>query len=66
MAEQTDAEFAALAARLTDPATGVPVAANVSTGADAAAGGLEFLLAEYGSPEALDAALRPAGRPRLN
>jgi hypothetical protein len=65
MAEKTDAEFEALAARLTDPAFELPAPANVSTGASAAAAGREFLLSEYGSREELDSALHPAGRPRL-
>lgn len=65
MTEKTDAEFEALAARLTDPTMALPAPANVSKGEDAAAKGRAFLVAEYGSPEALDAALRTAGRPRL-
>jgi hypothetical protein len=56
-------DYEALAARLTDP--------EVETGAhrelhgeEAAAHGRAFLLREYGSEEALRAALRP-GRPKL-
>jgi hypothetical protein len=59
------AEFDALAARLTDPATVLPRATTVSTGEDAAVEGRAFLVSEYGSEEALDEALRKAGRPRL-
>ena len=65
MAETNDAEYAALAARLTDPEVELPKPQNVLTGEDAALAGREFMLREYGSPEALDAALRTAGRPRL-
>lgn len=65
MTKKKDAEFEALAARLTDPLTELPTPANVSTGEEAAAGGFEFLVSEYGSREALDVALRSAGRPRL-
>ncbi|MFB2599082.1 hypothetical protein ACEXQE_14920 [Herbiconiux sp. P17] len=65
MTEKTDADFEALATRVTDPATDLPNVTNVSTGERAAAQGRAFLLSEYGSEEALDAALRKAGRPRL-
>ena len=65
MVDKSEADFDALAARLLDPATELPAAANVSTGAAAAAAAEEFLLSEYGSHAALDSALRPAGRPRL-
>jgi hypothetical protein len=66
MAEKmTDAEYEALAARLTDPDYEPPPATNVLTGDAAAAAGRELMLSEYGSQEALDAALRSAGRPRL-
>jgi len=65
MAEEHDAEFEALAARLIDPATELPVPTHVTSGDAAAVSGRGFLLSEYGSREALDAALRPAGRPRL-
>lgn len=65
MAEKTDAEFEALAARLTDPAVALPAPANVLSGAAAEAAGRDFLLSEYGSQESLDDALRSAGRPRL-
>ncbi|WP_219732696.1 hypothetical protein [Leifsonia shinshuensis] len=65
MADTSDADFEALAERLLDPATTLPPAANVSVGEKAAAAGSDFLLSEYGSEAALDAALRPAGRPRL-
>lgn len=65
MAEMTDAEYEALAARLTAPEGELPAPQNVRTGDGAAAAGRDFMLREYGSPEALDAALRTAGRPRL-
>ncbi|MEO7016721.1 MAG: ribbon-helix-helix protein, CopG family [Leifsonia sp.] len=65
MSEMTDAEYEALAARLTDPGVELPKLENVLTGAAAVAAGREFMLREYGSQEALDAALRSAGRPRL-
>lgn len=65
MAEMTDKDYEELAARLTDPATVLPKPANVRTGTAAAADGRELLLREYGSQEALDAAMRSAGRPRL-
>jgi hypothetical protein len=65
MAEMTDAEYEALAARLTDPEAELPKPQNVLTGDAAAEAGREFMLREYGSREALDAALRSAGRPRL-
>jgi hypothetical protein len=65
MAEMTDADYEALAARLTDPGVELPKPTNVVTGAAAEASGREFMLREYGSPEALDEALRTAGRPRL-
>ena len=65
MTDATDADFEALAARLTDPATELPAPVDVTTGVQAAAAGRAFLEAEYGSAEALDAELRRAGRPRL-
>jgi len=65
MAKKKDAEFEALAARLTDPQTVLPKPANVASGDEAAAAGREFMLAEYGSQEALDEQLRQAGRPKL-
>ncbi len=60
-----DAEFEALAARLTDPQTALPTPANVKAGDEAAVAGREFMLAEYGSQGALDEVLRSAGRPRV-
>lgn len=65
MADSKDAAFEALAERLTDPNTTLPSPQNVTTGNAAAAAGREFMLAEYGSQSALDAALRTAGRPKL-
>lgn len=65
MVDKTDADYEALAARLTDPETPLTAPRNVSTGADAEAAGRAFLVNEYGSEQALDAVLREAGRPRL-
>jgi hypothetical protein len=61
----SEKDYEALAARLTDPEVELPKPQNVLTGEAAAAYGREFMLREYGSQEALDAALRSAGRPRL-
>lgn len=65
MAEKTDAEFAVLAARLTDPMTALPTPTDTATGEAAAARGRALMLREYGSQEVLDEVLRAAGRPRL-
>lgn len=64
MPEPTDDDWAALADRLTDPATPLPSPTRVLQGDAAAASGHEFMLREYGSEEALAAALHRAGRPR--
>jgi hypothetical protein len=56
-------DYEALAARLTDPDVESPVRRELH-GDEAAAYGRAFLLREYGSEGALDAALRP-GRPKL-
>jgi hypothetical protein len=61
----TDADFAALAERLTDPSTPMPKGSDISTGSAAAAHGRALMLREYGSEAALDAVLRRAGRTRL-
>jgi len=61
MVDRTDKEFEALADRLTDPTTVLPTPIKMSSGEEAAAAGQAFLLVEYGSAEALDAALRTAG-----
>lgn len=53
-----------LEARLTDSESPVRSAGKVKTGDDAAADGHAFLLGEYGSAQALDAAIK-AGRPRV-
>lgn len=63
MSEQVD--YGALEARLTDPAVPLKSAGQVRTGADAAAQGRTFLLREYGSEEAIAAAVRGPGRPRV-
>lgn len=65
MVEKNEADYEALAARLIDPSIPLPKPQNVLTGKAAAAAGREFMVKEYGSEEALDKALRSAGRPRL-
>ncbi|UFS59697.1 ribbon-helix-helix domain-containing protein [Subtercola endophyticus] len=60
----SEADYDALAALLTDPDAPVRSAGKALHGAAAAAAGREFLLREYGSEEELRAALRP-GRPRI-
>lgn len=56
-------DYDKLAERLTDP--DVPLGSGAELrGADAAAAGREFLLREYGSMTAVEAAMRP-GRPKL-
>ncbi|MFB2580889.1 hypothetical protein ACEXQD_06530 [Herbiconiux sp. P15] len=62
MAEMTNADSEALAARLTDPATPLPKAMDVLTGDAAAAAGRAFLVSEYETEEGLDTVLREAGR----
>lgn len=63
--KMTAAEYEALAAQLTDTGYELPKPVNVLTGEAAAAAGHALMLSEYESQEALDAALRSAGRPRL-
>lgn len=65
MPDMTDHDLEALSARLTDPTTPFPAPSNVTSGDAAAVAGHEFMVAEYGGQEALDTALRTAGRPRL-
>ncbi|MGV1034017.1 MAG: hypothetical protein ACOYBP_02175 [Microbacteriaceae bacterium] len=69
MAELTDHELEELADRLISPETPMPRAGNVLTGDAAAKAGREFMIQQYGSESALEAALdsmlRAAGRPRL-
>jgi hypothetical protein len=60
----SDQYYEDLAARLTDESTPVKSAGRVQTGAEAAAEGRAFLLAEYGSEHALQEAIR-MGRPRV-
>lgn len=62
--EEEEAYYAALAERLTDPRYEPRPAGPGFSGAAAAAHGRAFLIKEYGSEEALEAALRQAGRPR--
>lgn len=52
-------------ARLTDPAAAVVSAGQVATGEAAAAVGRDFLLREYGSPEAIEREMVTPGRPRV-
>ncbi|MFK4298558.1 hypothetical protein ABH924_003729 [Arthrobacter sp. GAS37] len=59
-----ETDYEALAAKLTDPDTEVRGSGKPLHGAAAAEAGRAFLLREYGSQEALDAALRP-GRPKV-
>lgn len=67
MSELTDHEYDDLAARLTDPDYPVASAGQVHTGAAAAAEGRAFLLREYGSQDAIDAAMGVRrGRPRVD
>lgn len=61
---EQEAYYDELAARLTDPNVPVRSAGKVRTGAAAAAAGRAFMLKEYGSEEALEAAMRP-DRPRV-
>lgn len=60
----TRTDYDALAARLTDPETVLRSAGPVLAGAGAAAAGRDLMLQEYGSEEALEAAMRP-GRPAV-
>ncbi|MFF1831950.1 hypothetical protein [Paenarthrobacter sp. NPDC058040] len=57
-------DYEALAQRLSDPDTDVRGKGVALHGADAASAGRSFLLREFGSEEALEAALRP-GRPKV-
>ncbi|MFK0009684.1 hypothetical protein ACIQTZ_21790 [Paenarthrobacter sp. NPDC090520] len=57
-------DYEALAQRLSDPDTEVQGIGTALHGADAAAAGRSFLLREFGSDEAIEAALRP-GRPKV-
>ncbi|RNI23295.1 hypothetical protein [Flexivirga caeni] len=62
----TEIDYDALEARLTDPDYPVRSAGQVKTGDAAAADGHAFLLREYGSDEAIAAAMSvPRGRPRV-
>ena len=60
-----EADYDSLAARLTDPQAKLTSAGQVATGEAAAAAGREFLLREYGSPEAVERELVAPGRPRV-
>lgn len=62
---RTEAGYDALAARLTDPNTPLPASTNVRTGDAAAVEGRAFLLPEYGSDAAIQAAIRGPGRPKV-
>lgn len=65
MTEATDKQFEELADRLTDPGRPLPAPAEVAGGAAAASAGRAMMLQEYGSGQALDAALRRPGRTRI-
>lgn len=66
MSELTDQEYDELAARLTDPATPLSAPTQAQTGEAARVAGQEFMLREYGSPEAIaEALVRRSGRPRI-
>lgn len=67
MTDNDEIDYDALEAELTDPRIPVKSTGQSRSGAAAAATGHAFLLREYGSEEAIEAALRvPApGRPRL-
>jgi hypothetical protein len=64
LSEEEEAYYAALAERLTAPDYEPTSAGPGFSGAAAAAHGRAMMLKEYGSEEALEAALRQAGRPR--
>lgn len=64
MAGHDEIDYEALAAHLTDPETEIRGLGEALHGEAAAAAGRAFLVREYGSEEALEAALK-AGRPRL-
>lgn len=64
LTDEEEAHYAALAERLTAPDYEPQSAGPALTGAAAAAHGRALMLKEYGSEEALEAALRQAGRPR--
>jgi hypothetical protein len=58
-------QLAALAERLTDPASPPPKLSEIATGWEAAAHGRALMLREYGTEEALGRVLRRAGRKRM-
>jgi hypothetical protein len=60
-----DEEFDELAERITAVDHELAPAADIATGADAAARGRELMVREFGGEVELDAELRRAGRPRL-
>lgn len=60
----TNTDYDALAAALTHPETVLQPVGTALAGPDAAAAGRALMLQEYGSEEALEAAMRP-GRPAL-
>lgn len=64
-ARNAGTDYADLEARFTDPNTEVASAGQVVTGDAAAAEGRQFLLREYGSPEAIERAMLAPGRPRV-
>ena len=60
----SERDFEARSDRYADPAAPVSPTGNTLTGAEAANAGRSFLLAEYGSEEAIDQLIR-RGRPRV-
>ncbi len=60
----TDTDYETLAAALTHPDTVLQPAGTAVAGAEAAAAGRGLMLQEFGSEEALEAAMRP-GRPAV-
>ena len=65
MVQKDEFDYDALAARLTDPDVPLGPPSEVHAGEDAARFGREFMLREYGSEEAIAAAMRRPGRPHV-
>jgi len=63
VSELTEKDYDAIAARLADPDRPAGRPEAVRTGADAATGGRDFLLREYGSMDVVDSIVK--GRPRV-
>ena len=65
MVDKDEFDYDAFEARLTDPNVPLSAPREVHSGEDAARFGREFMLREYGSEEAIAAAMRRPGRPRV-